>query len=85
MTELSCTAEGALIYASPDAATPPIGRITSGLPSPSVGQNIAMGYIETANGLNKKGSQVFVEVRKKMRKAEVAGMPFVKTGYYRGE
>lgn len=44
-----------------------------------------MGYIETANGLNKKGSQVFVEVRKKMRKAEVAGMPFVKTGYYRGE
>lgn len=44
-----------------------------------------MGYIETAHGLNKKGTQVFVEVRKKMRKAEVAAMPFIKPGYYRGE
>ncbi|GAA5995997.1 glycine decarboxylase subunit T [Rhodotorula paludigena] len=77
--------EGSLIYdpAAPDAG--PIGRVTSGLPAPSVGQNISMGYIETAKGFNKKGSQVLVEVRKKMRKAEVVGMPFVKTGYYRGE
>ncbi|GAA5988901.1 hypothetical protein JCM10908_006217 [Rhodotorula pacifica] len=77
--------EGALIYSSADNTSAPIGRITSGLPSPTVGQNIAMGYIETANGLNKKGTQVFVEVRKKMRKAEVAAMPFIKPGYFRGE
>ncbi|GAA5964049.1 hypothetical protein JCM8115_000883 [Rhodotorula mucilaginosa] len=77
--------EGALIFASEDNTAAPIGRITSGLPSPTVGQNIAMGYIETANGLNKKGSRVFVEVRKKMREAEVAAMPFIKPGYYRGE
>lgn len=77
--------EGAPIYATADASSAPIGRITSGLPAPTVGQNIAMGYIATANGLNKKGSQVFVEVRKKMRKAEVVGMPFIKPGYYRGE
>ncbi|GAA5901031.1 hypothetical protein JCM6882_006006 [Rhodosporidiobolus microsporus] len=78
--------EGAPIF-SPDAPTgPPIGRVTSGLPSPSLSQNISMGYISTAEpGLHKKGSQVLVEVRKKMRKAEVVGMPFVKTGYYRGE
>lgn len=77
--------EGALVFASEDNTAAPIGRITSGLPSPTLGQNIAMGYIETANGLNKKGSRVFVEVRKKMREAEVAAMPFIKPGYYRGE
>jgi aminomethyltransferase len=78
-------AEGALIYSSADASTEPIGRITSGLPSPTIGQNIAMGYISTAEGLNKKGSEVFVEVRKKMRKAQVVGMPWITPGYYRGE
>ncbi|GAA5972408.1 hypothetical protein JCM11641_001831 [Rhodosporidiobolus odoratus] len=78
--------EGALIY-SPSSPPPsaPIGRITSGLPSPTLGQNISMGYISTESGLNKKGSQVLVEVRKKLRKAEVVGMPFTKAGYYRGE
>ncbi|BGP19227.1 hypothetical protein JCM10213_007038 [Rhodosporidiobolus nylandii] len=77
--------EGALIFSPTSPSGPPIGRITSGLPSPTLGQNISMGYIDMAEGLNKKGSQVLVEVRKKMRKAEVVGMPFTKAGYYRGE
>lgn len=73
--------EGAPIY-SPTTQQQ-IGIVTSGLPSPSAGQNISMGYIATADGLNKKGSSVLVEVRKKMRKAVVGGMPWIETGYYR--
>ncbi|BGP50819.1 Aminomethyltransferase, mitochondrial [Rhodotorula kratochvilovae] len=77
--------EGAPIFDPASPSGPPIGRVTSGLPAPTVGENISMGYIETAGGLNKKGSEVLVEVRKKLRKASVVGMPWIKTGYYRGE
>ncbi|GAA5825494.1 hypothetical protein JCM5353_005324 [Sporobolomyces roseus] len=76
--------EGATIFSPEDTSTP-IGRITSGIPSPSLKQNIAMGYVETKGGLNKKGSEVLVEVRGKMRKAQVVGMPWIKPGYYRGD
>lgn len=44
-----------------------------------------MGYVETKGGLNKKGSEVLVEVRGKMRKAQVVTMPWIKPGYYRGD
>ncbi|KAM0791870.1 hypothetical protein ACM66B_004126 [Microbotryomycetes sp. NB124-2] len=75
--------EGAKIF---DPATQTqVGVVTSGLPSPTLSQNISMGYIYTAEpGLNKKGSQVLVEVRGKMRKAQVVGMPWIKPGYFRG-
>lgn len=76
--------EGAKIFA-PEDTTTPIGTVTSGIPSPSLKQNIAMGYVATGAGLNKKGSEVLVEVRGKMRKAQVVGMPWIKPGYYRGE
>ena len=59
-----------------------IGRITSGCPSPTMGgQNIAMGLIK--NGYHKRGTQVGVKVRKSVRKAEVARMPFVESKFYR--
>ncbi|KAK5056036.1 hypothetical protein LTR84_012587 [Exophiala bonariae] len=59
-----------------------IGHITSGSPSPSLGgQNIAMGYIK--NGFHKKGTKVGVKVRKSVRKAEVAKLPFVESKFYR--
>ncbi|GAA5847082.1 hypothetical protein JCM9279_002681 [Rhodotorula babjevae] len=77
--------EGSPIFDPAQPGGPPIGRVTSGLPAPTVGSNISMGYVETRGGLNKKGSEVLVEVRKKMRKAQVVGMPWIKTGYYRGE
>ncbi|GAA5848526.1 hypothetical protein JCM3766R1_005676 [Sporobolomyces carnicolor] len=76
--------EGAKIFA-PEDTTTPIGTVTSGIPSPSLKQNIAMGYVATGASLNKKGSEVLVEVRGKMRKAQVVGMPWIKPGYYRGE
>lgn len=58
-----------------------IGIITSGIPSPTLGANIAMGYV--ANGQHKKGTAVKVEVRKKMRDAVIKSMPFVPSKYYK--
>ncbi|MCJ1475613.1 Aminomethyltransferase, mitochondrial [Lambiella insularis] len=58
-----------------------LGKITSGCPSPSLGRNIAMGYIKS--GFHKAGTQVGVVVRGKTRKATISRMPFVKTNYWR--
>ncbi|EXJ69040.1 glycine cleavage system T protein [Cladophialophora psammophila CBS 110553] len=72
--------EGAEIV-DPENDNQIIGHITSGSPSPSLdGQNIAMGYIK--NGFHKKGTPVGVRVRKNVRKAEVAKMPFVPNKFY---
>lgn len=60
-----------------------VGVITSGIPSPTLGINIAMGYIK--NGLHKKGTTVQIEVRKKLRDATVRSMPFVASKYYKGK
>ncbi|KAL5513696.1 GCV1 [Sanghuangporus vaninii] len=73
--------EGAPII-TPDGATR-LGTVTSGIPSPSLGKNIAMGYV--TSGHHKKGTELAAEVRGKLRKAIVAPMPFVPTRYYRGE
>ena len=59
-----------------------IGTITSGIPSPTLGKNIAMGYVQS--GWHKKGTEVDVEVRNKKRKGVLTPMPFIKPGYYRG-
>ncbi|GAM83532.1 hypothetical protein ANO11243_015200 [Dothideomycetidae sp. 11243] len=59
-----------------------VGTITSGCPSPSLGKNIAMGYIK--NGLHKAGTEVQVVVRGRQRKAVVAKMPFVPSKYWKG-
>ena len=59
-----------------------LGVITSGIPSPTLKTNIAMGYV--ASGHHKKGTKVMVEVRNKLREAEIKGMPFVPTRYFKG-
>ena len=41
-----------------------------------------MGYVK--NGLHKKGTELLVDVRNKLRPAVVTPMPFVPTQYYRG-
>lgn len=59
-----------------------IGVITSGVPSPSLGgANIAMGYVK--QGSHKKGTEVGVLVRNRLRKATVVGMPWVESKFYR--
>ncbi|KAF9890258.1 Aminomethyltransferase, mitochondrial [Aspergillus nanangensis] len=75
--------EGAVIVDLNDESRTPIGVVTSGLPSPSLGGiNIAMGYVKS--GMHKKGTEVGVLVRNKVRKAKVTGMPWVESKFYRG-
>lgn len=71
--------EGCKIFSA--SGSEEIGVITSGIPSPTLGTNIAMGYVK--NGHHKKGTQVMIEVRKKLRQAEIRPMPFVKPKYYK--
>jgi len=59
-----------------------IGAVTSGIPSPTLSKNIAMAYVQT--GFHKKGTEVQVDVRNKLRKAVLTPMPFVKPRYWRG-
>lgn len=76
---------GVLSFGQPYAAmnTVYVGVVTSGIPlAPTVGKNIAMGYIKS--GFHKKGTAVMVEVRRKARPALVTPMPFITTRYWRG-
>lgn len=60
-----------------------LGKITSGCPSPTLGKNVAMGYIK--DGFHKAGTDVQVLVRGKPRKAQVTKMPFVPSRYWKGQ
>ncbi|TMW53677.1 hypothetical protein DOY81_001222 [Sarcophaga bullata] len=57
-----------------------VGIITSGCPSPSLGFNIAMGYIKEQ--FKQAGCSVQLKIRDRFYDAEVAKMPFIKTNYY---
>jgi aminomethyltransferase len=70
--------EGAKIE---DAEGNEIGNVTSGCPSPTLGKNIAMGYVK--DGMHKAGTEVQVVVRGKQRKATIEKMPFVAAKYYK--
>ncbi len=58
-----------------------IGVVTSGGPSPTLGRNIAMGYVPPAFAA--LGTDLQVIVRGKPAAAEVVATPFVATRYYR--
>lgn len=58
-----------------------IGKVTSGCPSPTLGRNIAMGYVES--GHHKAGTEVGVLVRGKRRNATVTKMPFAQSRYWK--
>jgi len=57
-----------------------IGHVTSGCPSPSLKQNVAMGYVDAAHAAN--SCRVKFDVRNKLIDASVAKMPFVQHRYY---
>ena len=58
-----------------------IGKVTSGGPSPTLGRNIAMGYVPPT--FAELGTDLKVIVRGKAAAAEVIAMPFVAQRYYR--
>jgi aminomethyltransferase len=76
--------EGVEIVSRPEDGGAPItlGVVTSGCPSPTLGQNIAMGYIK--DGFHNAGTEVTVLVRGRPRKAVVTKMPFVPSKYWKG-
>ncbi|KAI0442138.1 glycine cleavage system T protein [Xylaria telfairii] len=59
-----------------------IGVVTSGCPSPTLGKNIAMGYVP--DGRHKAGTELRVVVRGRPQNAVVTKMPFVPAKYYKG-
>ena len=65
-----------------DAEGRRVGQVTSGTVGPSVGQPIAMGYVETA--LAAVGTPLFAEVRGKRVPMQVTAMPFAPHRYFRG-
>jgi aminomethyltransferase len=60
----------------------PLGEVTSGLLSPTLGEPIAMAYVPPAFAAI--GTRVVAVVRGKPVPMEVVPMPFVPTRYYRG-
>ena len=52
-----------------------VGRVTSGTPSPTTGDNIAVAYLERS--LSEPGTEVFVDIRGRKTKAKVVKTPFV--------
>jgi aminomethyltransferase len=80
ITQGPAAREGVEIYAKDDGDEP-IGVITSGSMSPTLGKNIAMGYVPRAYA--KSGTELQVKVRGKLRPAQVAKLPFVTPKYYK--
>lgn len=58
-----------------------VGEVTSGTRSPSLGTNVAMGYVKAADGNAKPGAQLFVDVRGKVAPATVVKGPFYTRDY----
>ncbi len=71
--------EGAILF-NTEGQT--IGRVTSGTVSPTLGQPIAMAWIDSRYAA--VGSAVLAEVRGKRTPMQVSAMPFVPQRYFRG-
>ncbi|MEM1051832.1 MAG: glycine cleavage system aminomethyltransferase GcvT [Pseudomonadota bacterium] len=70
--------EGAEVFASDTK----VGVVTSGGFSPTLGQPIAMAYVDTAHAA--EGAELTCQVRGKSLPATVSPMPFVAHKYFRG-
>lgn len=55
-----------------------IGKVTSGTVSPTLGENIGIGYIR--RDISEIGQQFYVEIRNRRLKAEIVKTPFVSPG-----
>ena len=61
--------------------TTEIGETTSGCPSPTLGKNLAMGYVSSSSF--KSGTPVKIQVRKSLVDGVITKMPFVDCHYHR--
>jgi aminomethyltransferase len=62
-------------YTILDEAGNPLGVVTSGTQSPSLGKAIGMGYVQMAHAT--PGSEIFIQVRQQSLKAVVTKIPFL--------
>jgi aminomethyltransferase len=65
-----------------DAGGRPIGRVTSGTVSPTLGRPVAMGYVAADHAV--AGTEVVADVRGKPQPMRVATLPFTPHRYHRG-
>ena len=63
-------------YCCCDEAGKPVGVVTSGSPSPTLGKNIALAYVPPA--MSSIGNVIYVEIRGQKYKAQVVATPFYK-------
>lgn len=70
MVERGVPRSGYAIYAGEDH----IGYLTSGSPGPTVGKNIGMGYVQSAQATS--GNAVQVDIRGKRVAAKIVALPF---------
>ncbi len=63
-------------YGVIDAAGEPVGEVTSGAPSPTLGKPIAMAYVPLA--LSAEGTTVDIDVRGRRESMTVTALPFYK-------
>jgi glycine cleavage system T protein (aminomethyltransferase) len=63
-------------YPCLNAGGEPIGVVTSGSPSPTLGKNIALAYVPPS--MASLGTNIYVEVRSQKCKAQVVATPFYK-------
>ncbi len=59
-----------------DAAGKVIGKVTSGTQSPSLQKAIGLGYVQT--DFAKEGTEIFINIRENLVKAQVVKFPFYK-------
>ena len=52
-----------------------IGVVTSGTMSPTLGIGIGLGYVQT--NYSKIDSEIFIEIRKNIKRAKIVKTPFV--------
>ncbi|RYE51743.1 MAG: glycine cleavage system aminomethyltransferase GcvT, partial [Sphingobacteriales bacterium] len=63
-------------YEITDNAGNVIGKVTSGTQSPSLQKAIGMGYVK--KGMDKEGTEIFINIRNTKIKAKVVKFPFYK-------
>ena len=68
-------------YAIRNLAGEPVGEVTTGMPAPTLGKNLGLGYVPTA--LAVEGSEFDVIVRDRPVRARVVKTPFYKPRYKR--
>jgi aminomethyltransferase len=61
-----------------DASGNVIGEVTSGTMAPALNKAIGMGYVK--NEFSKFGTEIYIDIRGKLLKAQIVKIPFYKPG-----